>query len=87
MKPATADLICKVLDDERVEYRRVLYAGRRMYGKETTGLVLDSIGTFIRAAVSAGMVIGRKGIEANEFADDCGSVQTDSMGFEKVIVY
>lgn len=89
MEQDLAELICEALHNESESYEiRYDYSGRGMYGKETTGIVVEcSLATVLAIVISnAGLFCTTDSEGLYEPSFDARDICQDSMG-QSTIIY
>ena len=90
MQKVIAEAIVEAMEEQGYEASvREGYSGRGMFGKETTGIVTDSVGTVIQAILSDLLEessIIRQVAEENDISPfDIDHISIDSMGLNTII--
>lgn len=90
MQKVIAEAIVEAMEEQGHEASvREGYSGRGMFGKETTGIVADSVGTVMRAILSDVLEessIIRQVAEENDISPlDIDGISIDSMGLDTII--
>lgn len=96
MDKELAEVLVQVLEDEGIEAEiRESYSGRGMFGKETTGVVIndydvDPLGALLQAVINNATCFIQEEEEPVDFFDlsekfSIGNLRTDSMGLGMIV--